>query len=247
MLVSRIHLHPIKGLDPVRVEEARVTASGALELDRRWALVDGKGRFVNGKNRPGIHTIRAEYSVPGLEVSLEGRTFSLSREGNAIAAWFSERLSEPLEWRENVEAGFPDDTEASGPTFVSAASIAKVAEWFGWPLVTTGLRFRANIEFGGTPAFWEDRLYGRSFTAGDVTVDAVNPCARCAVPSRDPFTGQQDNGFQKRFTEMRQANLPPWADPADFKHFYRFTVNTRIAPRHAGKTIRVGDPLFSID
>ncbi|MEO8099363.1 MAG: MOSC N-terminal beta barrel domain-containing protein [Acidobacteriota bacterium] len=241
MNVSLIQLHPIKGLDPVSVDNALVLPSGALEFDRRWAMLDARGRFVNGKNRQQIHSLRARFDIPRLEVALEGKAFSLLREGDAIARWFSERLGDPLEWRENADTGFPDDLVSPGPTFVSQASLAKVAEWFGLPVEQTRRRFRANIEFAPSEAFWEDRLYGRIFRAGEVEIEAVNPCERCVVPSRDPFTGAQDTGFQKRFAELRQAQLPTWANAAAFKHFYRFTVNTRIAPVHAGRIIRVGD------
>ena len=225
----------------MRVHEARVLASGALEFDRRWALVDGRGRFVNAKNRAEVHTIRAAYDLAGLEVTLDGRTFSLVREGDSIARWFSEQLGEPMEWRENVALGFPDDTDSPGPTFISAASLARVAEWFGLAVDEARRRFRSNVEFNGVEAFWEDRLYGSRFRAGDVEVDAINPCQRCVVPSRSALTGVQDSGFQKRFAELRQAQMPTLALTEPFTHYYRLAVNTRIPASEAGKVIHVGD------
>src|ERR1700675_3805687 len=36
--LANIRLHPIKGLDPVSVPEARIGPNGGLELDRVWAL-----------------------------------------------------------------------------------------------------------------------------------------------------------------------------------------------------------------
>jgi len=73
-------------------------------------------------------------------------------------------------------------------------------------------------------------------------VQAINPCARCVVPSRDARTGEAMPGFQKRFAELRQEHLPAGTSTAPFNHFYRFTVNTRIAATQAGKIIRVGNP-----
>jgi MOSC domain-containing protein len=239
--VRVIRIHPVKAFDAVRVDEARVLASGALEFDRRWAFFDGRGRFVNGKNREAVHGIRAEYDLGRLEVACDGRTFSLKPRDGRLARWMSERLGERVEFRENAELGFPDDTDSPGPTFVSEASLARAAEWFGFPVAATRARFRANIEFDGVDAFWEDRLYGSWFRAGGVQVYAVNPCQRCVVPSRDPRTGVQDAGFQKRFAELRQAHLPDWAVTAPFNHYYRFAVNTRIPAEEAGKAIRVGD------
>lgn len=242
-MLTRLHVYPIKALDAVLVNEARVLASGALEFDRRWALVDARGRFVNGKNRAEVHSIRAEYDLATLQVALDGRTFSLERQGVDIARWFSERVGESVEWLENTTLGFPDDTESPGPTFVSAASVARVAEWFGLAADEVRRRFRANVEFDGVDAFWEDRLYGSRFRVGEVDVDAINPCQRCVVPSRDALTGTQNVGFQKRFTELREAEIPAFAVARQFNHYYRFAVNTCIPASQAGKVIRVGDEL----
>jgi len=231
----------------VRVDEARVLSSGALEFDRRWALTDSRGRFVNGKNYAALHSIRAIYDLAKLEVVLEGHAFSLIRDTPAIARWLSERLGDTMQFQEDAVAGFPDDTDSPGPTFVSSGSIARVAEWFTFPIDQARKRFRTNIEFEGTEAFWEDCLYGSTFHVGDVIVDAVNPCQRCIVPSRDALTGAQDSGFQKRFAELRRAGMPEFAKTGQFNHYYRFAVNTRIDATEAGKTIRVGDPLLAID
>jgi len=74
-------------------------------------------------------------------------------------------------------------------------------------------------------------------------VDAINPCQRCVVPSRSALTGVQDTRFQKRFAELREAQLPAFAQRRPFTHYYRLAVNTRIPPSEAGKLLRVGDPV----
>jgi uncharacterized protein len=239
--VSLLRIYPIKGLPPVDVHEARVLPSGALEYDRRWALVDGRGRFVNGKNVATIHTLQARFDMAVLEATVDGRTFSLTRQGRELAAWCGEKLGQELTWTENPEVGFPDDLQATGPTFVAAASTSAVASWFGLEVDGARRRFRYNIEIDGVDAFWEDALYGGSVRIGDVEVQAINPCARCVVPSRDARTGEALAGFQKRFAELRQQHLPPGTSAALFNHYYRFTVNSRIAGAEAGKRIRVGD------
>jgi uncharacterized protein YcbX len=244
--VSSIRIYPIKGLDPLSVDEALVLSSGALEFDRRWAMVDTRGRYVNGKLRPAVHQVRSLYDLAKREVALNGTVFSLKRQGDAIAKWFSELLGDLVEWRENAEAGFPDDTDSPGPTFVSSGSVERVAEWFELEVEAARRRFRTNVEFGGTEAFWEDRLYGGRFRVGDVTVEAVNPCQRCIVPSRDALTGERIANFQTRFAELREQNMPAEAKKDLFSHFYRFAMNTRIPASEAGKRIRVGD-LLTVD
>jgi uncharacterized protein YcbX len=239
--VTRIQIHPIKGFDPVCVSHATVLASGALAFDRRWAFFDARNRPVNGKNYPAIHAVRAHFDLTALEGTIEGRTWSLAHQAASIAAAMSERFGHRLELREDTHEGFPDDTDSPGPTFVTEASLARVAAWFGLSVGQTRRRFRANIEADDAEPFWEDRLYGRAFTIGDVSVDAINPCARCIVPSRDAETGEPTPGFQKRFMQMREAERPPTPRPELFDHHYRFTVNTRIAGTQAGRIIREGD------
>ena len=243
MHVTHLSVYPIKALDAVRVAAARVLAGGALEFDRRWAMLNANGRYVNGKFYPEVHGVRAEYDLAALEVTLNGRTYSLTHQGHDVARWFSDLLGEPVEWMENVEAGLPDDTDSPGPTFLSTPSLARVAEWFELPIENARPRFRANIEFSAAEPFWEDHLYGSEFRAGNVTAFAVNPCQRCIVPQRDAHTGERIANFQRRFAEMRQAEIPAFAKTAQFNHYYRLAVNTRIAPSEAGKFIRLGDPI----
>ena len=155
--------------------------------------------------------------------------------------------------RENPTAGFPDDTDSPGPTLMSTATLEAVAGWFDLTLEQTRARFRANIEIGGVPAFWEDAFYGGTCRIGaaadaggpGVALIMVNPCARCVVPSRDARTGEPIVGFQKRFAEQRRDTLATGIDATPFDHYYRLAVNTRLAPGSIGGAIRVGDAVHA--
>jgi uncharacterized protein len=102
---------------------------------------------------------------------------------------------------------------------------------------------------GHLPAFWEDQLYGQDersivrFRIGEINFEGSNPCARCPVPARDPQSGADLTGFQKRFSDLRRETLPPWAPATRFDHFYRLATNTRVAPTETGKPLRMGDSL----
>jgi uncharacterized protein len=257
--LANLRLHPIKSLDPISVPEARIGPSGGLELDRAWALYSVDGRWVNGKRTPAIHLIRAAYSpdlrsvtlsVPGDRRSIPSLTFPFP-EGHADAAeWFSVFFEQQILVRYSP-GGFPDDTLASGPTIVSTASLQAVAEWFpGLTVDDVRLRFRTTLEIDGVPAFWEDQLFGEDerscirFQIGEVHFEGSNPCARCPVPPRDPFTGISIDGFQKHFTQQRQATLPPWSPRDRFDHFYRMATNTRVPSSESGKLLRQYDPLL---
>jgi hypothetical protein len=260
-----IRLHPIKSLDPVLVTEARISPSGGLALDRAWALYSVDGKWVNGKRTPAIHLIRAAYStdlsevtlsVPGDRREIPTRTFVFPDAYEDAAEWFSVFFEQQIIVRYS-ENGFPDDTLASGPTIVSTASLGAVAKWFppmptGFPGITPGEareRFRTTLEINGVPAFWEDQLFGEDersvvrFQIGEVQFEGSNPCARCPVPPRNPRTGEILDGFQKRFTQLRESTLPSWSPRQRFDHFYRLATNTRVAPSEQNKLLRVGDPL----
>jgi uncharacterized protein len=268
--LANIRLHPIKALDPVFVDEARIGPNGGLELDRVWALYSSDGRWVNGKRTPAMHLIRAEYapairavtlSVPGDRRKIPAQTFAFPADTEGAALWFSTYFEQNIVIHYARE-GFPDDGLASGPTIVSTESLEAVRGWFpGMALDEARRRFRTTLEIAGPtaqppakngdglPAFWEDRLFASEetsvvrFRIGDVAFEGSNPCARCPVPSRDSHTGAVIDGFQKRFNELRQAQLPPWAPASRFDHFYRLATNTRIPSSEHGKVLRLGDAL----
>jgi uncharacterized protein YcbX len=218
--------------------------------------VDGK--WVNGKRTPVIHLIRADYSpdlasvtlsVPTDRRRIPPRTFAFPDEHEEAAEWFSVFFEQQIIVRSSPD-GFPDDTIANGPTIVSSASLQALTTWFpGLSLENVRLRFRTSLELDGVPAFWEDQLFGENersvvrFRIGEVSFEGSNPCARCPVPPRDPFTGINFEGFQKHFTRQREATLPPWSPRDRFDHFYRLATNTRVASTEAGHLLRLGDPL----
>jgi uncharacterized protein YcbX len=256
--LANIRLHPIKSLDPVSVTEVRIGPGGGLELDRAWALYTVDGRWVNGKRTAAIHLIRAEFApdvssvtlaVPGDRRSIPARQFAFPGDTESAAEWFSVYFEQQILVRYSAE-GFPDDAIANGPTVVSTATLQTVCDWFpGVSLEQARQRFRASLEIDGVPAFWEDQLFGENenyalrFRIGEVAFEGSNPCARCPVPPRDPQTGVELVGFQKRFSDLRRAQLPSWAPAARFDHFYRLSTNTRVASSESGKPLRVGDPL----
>ena len=250
--VARIDLYPIKGFDAVPVDRVTVLPSGALAGDRRWAFVDARDRFVNGKQYPAIHRIRTRVDPDGGTAVFDDAHFRLAGDASGVEGWLAERLGTTVRLEENPVAGFPDDTDSPGPTIVSTATLEAVAAWFDLAADQVRARFRANIEVGGVPAFWEDGFYGGTCTIGDpsdggsaVELIVVNPCARCSVPSRDARTGDPMIGFQKRFAELRRATLPAGVDPAPFDHYYRLSANTRLAPASVGGGIRVGDAIVA--
>jgi hypothetical protein len=256
--LSQIRVHPIKSLDPISVKESIIGPSGGLQNDRAWALYSVDGKWVNAKRTSAIHLIRAAYapdlgsvtlSVRNDSRQIPGRTFAFPAGYEEAAEWFSTFFEQQIIVRYDP-GGFPDDSIANGPTIVSTASLQTVCEWF--PAITlqeARLRFRASLEIDGVPPFWEDQLFSENernvvrFRIGHVNFEGSNPCARCPVPPRNPFTGENIEGFQKSFNQLREETLPDWSPRERFDHFYRFSTNTRVASAEIGKILRTGDSL----
>lgn len=177
--LDRITIFPVKSLDGVDLAEARVLPGGALENDRRWQLTDLDGRVVNAKKSPLFHAIRAEFAlderlvtlfvdpaavaaaaIPGVDRlrALGRESFHLVPGADGPCGWLGEALGIGVLLLERPDGGFPDDREAPGPTLVSTATLVEVARWFGFDVAESRRRFRANLEIGGSDAFWEDTL-----------------------------------------------------------------------------------------
>lgn len=250
--LERIFIYPIKSLDGVAATKIPVLESGALAHDREFAIVD-KGRFVNGKRNSKVHLLRSAFDVENEMVSLQikgtnqKQVFQIGAEQEKLEAWLSNYFGFAVKLIQNSLTGFPDDTDASGPTVISTGTLEEVASWFpGVSVEQMRLRLRANLEIGGVPAFWEDRLFAKAgefvqFQVGEVLFTGVNPCQRCVVITRDAITGEADSNFQKNFVAKRKETLPYGVELSRFNHFYRLSVNTRVPESEAGKVLQVGD------
>ena len=254
--LARIRVYPIKSLDPVELHETVTLRGGGLAHDREYCLQDREGIILNGKRLGAdMISIRSEFHFGLGEVVLrtdaESSHFRINQDQAKLEKWFSERLGQPVTLSHNPVSGFPDDDQASGPTLVSTATLEETATWFpGMTPEEVRRRFRPNLEIGGVPAFWEDRLFKGNgeivaFRIGETTIEGIKPCARCTVPPRDSMTGEiGDGSFAKLFAERRAETLPEWADRRCFDHFYRLTTNTKIPESEAGKILQVGDSVL---
>jgi uncharacterized protein YcbX len=256
--VTEAHIGPGGGLEHDR-------AWALFSVDGRW--VNGKRtaamHLIRATYAPDLTSVTL--AVPGDRRNIPARTFPFPSGAEDAAEWFSVYFEQQILVRHAPE-GFPDDTIANGPTIISTASLQTVRDWFpGLTVDAARERFRTTLEIdnadvaanaasatsmtGHLPAFWEDQLYGEDersvvrFRIGEVSFEGSNPCARCPVPARDPRTGADLTGFQKRFSDLRRETLPPWAPAARFDHFYRLATNTRVAPTETGKLLRLGDRL----
>lgn len=256
--VEQLFVYPIKSLDGRAVDSVDIVTNGGLAGDREYALFDTDGEYVNGKHERAVHPISASYS--GETARAESVTLSTPAAApqkwalpptaeDELTDWLAAWFGYPVSIERNREGGFPDDTTASGPTIISRATIETVADWFDG-ISPEGMRrrLRPNIVLGGVPPFWEDHLFADrnsrvQFSIGDTAFLGVNPCQRCVVPSRDPDTGEEYEGFNETFIEKRGETMPAWSGGDWFDHEFRLMINTAVPEQSWGEPIAVGEQL----
>ncbi|MBE9011147.1 MOSC N-terminal beta barrel domain-containing protein [Pseudanabaenaceae cyanobacterium LEGE 13415] len=252
--LETILIYPIKSLDAVSVNQAKILPGGALEHDREFCIVDESGTWVNGKRTAKIHQIRSQFDLKTRLVTLSVQndrpvSFHLDHGRSGIEGWLSDYFGFRVFLKQDLTTGFPDDPVSPGPTLISIATLEKAASWFeGMSAESMRSRLRTNLELSEVPAFWEEQLYSADgssikFQIGDVQIQGINPCARCVVPTRDAVSGDRYPQFQKTFITQREKELPDWAAKERFDHYYRMAVNTRIASSESGKVLKVGNVL----
>ncbi|MFB6196516.1 MAG: MOSC domain-containing protein [Haloplanus sp.] len=272
--IERLRRYPVKGLDGMDVESARVTAAGTIAGDREYAMCapdadrietgdDMQTLAYNGKQTDRIHDVRTAFDPethvltvdPKGDGEGERRRFDLGTEAGRAAAseWFGDFIGDPVEFRRHEPPAFVDRPDA-GPSVISTATLETVASWFdGMTVEGARRRLRANVEVGGVPAFWEDRFVGPDAPGfvvhGDdeVRFEGAEPCSRCVVPSRDPETGEPLDRFRERFVERREATFPEWADRDAFDHYYTVMLISRVPEGFRNRTLRVGDEVTRVD
>jgi uncharacterized protein YcbX len=178
-ILGRITIYPVKSLDGVIVEEARVLAAGGLEHDRRWRLIDADGRVIHAKSTPLLLAIRADINVDEAVIRLAVDPAALAIEREAVprrlaslrpasfplvpgragpCGWLEEAVGRAVMLQERKDGGFPDDGDATGPTVVASATLLEVARWFEFEIDECRRRFRMNLELADCEAFWEDAV-----------------------------------------------------------------------------------------
>lgn len=101
--VSRIYVYPIKSLGGIAIEKAMVEERG-LQYDRRWMLVDEKGKFLTQREHPQMATLQISFAENGLKVSAKsGETLMIpfaektTGEEMKVSVWTSKLTAEIYE------------------------------------------------------------------------------------------------------------------------------------------------------
>lgn len=247
--VNKITIYPVKSLDGISLEKAEIGNGGCLLHDREYAILNSKGKFINGKSNALVHSLRSEIDFGNEIISLRHESdttwnsFHLQKEKQGIDNYLSEFFKEKAALAENPGGRFMDIPDFSGITVLSTASLESVSSWFDdMDIEETRKRFRATIEISNVPAFWEDYLFAEAGTAvefkiGDVTLMGMSPRARCVVPTRHSQTGDVTHAFPKTFARHRTESQPLWSRLQEYGHHYYLTVDCFIPSGQTGKWI----------
>ena len=237
VFIRELWIYPVKSLGGVRVESARITSAGSLELDREWLVIDAEHRMVWQGDIPRMTLVRVALSDIALTLSFDGmpdlvvprdhagppvdlimykRPFTGVDAGDAASAWLSRALSAPLRLVRIGDAAHRWD--GLNPVHIlSEVSLAALNE----ALLEQGdatmvpMRFRPNVLLASTDAadpYFEEANPVLDFGAARIRLR--EPCVRCELPNIslvDASRGKQPLKLIGRLSKDR-----PTAAPASF-------------------------------
>lgn len=209
--VRRLAVAPVKGTRLQAVERVELSRHG-VPGDRRFYLVDDRGRMINGKQLGELHTVVARSDGESLELrfpdgrvvhdlagdgeTVETRFYSRPRQAHRVLGPFSEALSEYLDRpvtlvRGVTPTGAVDRGAQGAVSLISRGSLATLAQEAGVAGVDAR-RFRMTVEIDGVAAHAEDGWVGRRVRIGAAVVRVRGHVGRCLITSRDPESGVVD-------------------------------------------------------
>lgn len=211
--VAWLAIAPVKALALVHLDEVELTPDG-IPQNRRFFLVDERGRLFNAKELGALATIRADADAKAerlrldfpdgdvvegaVELGEETTTSFYGRPvaGRVVLGGFSEALTEfagkPLRVVRAERPGAGVDRGRGAVSLLSRASLERLAEAAGTDAPIDERRFRMTIGIEGVAAHEEDGWIGRRVRVGDAVVVARGNVGRCVVTTQNPETGVPD-------------------------------------------------------
>ena len=211
--VVRISIAPVKSLGLVHPDEVTLSPDGVAG-DRRFWLVDERGRLYNGKRHGPLVRVRPEWDEATRRLALgfpDGTRVEGAVElGEPVTAAMyglplpSHRVLGPWEDALSRHAGRPlrllwadrgaADRRGRGGTvsLVSRASLERLRAEAGADEPVDGRRFRMLLEIDGVGAHEEDEWLGARVQVGEAVIVLNGDVGRCAVTTLDPDSGVRD-------------------------------------------------------
>ena len=209
--VAALHTTPIKGLRIIAREAIELTAAGVAD-DRRFHLVDERGRMVNGKQLAGLHEIVATLEGDELALAFPDGTriagpvalgheelattfFSRPEPARELLGDFGPALSahvgRPVRVVQGIQRKALDRGRTGAASLISRASLHALERLSGEAV--DARRFRMLIEVDGlAEAHEEDTWVGQTLRVGAATIRVRGHVGRCLVTQRHPESGTSD-------------------------------------------------------
>lgn len=212
--VAWITVAPVKGLALSKRKEIRLEAYGVRE-NRRFHLIGGDGRLLNGKQLAPLVRVEAEWDEDTRVLSLafpDGTRVSgeielgepvatdfyghRDVEGRVLVGPWAEALSSfvgvPLRLVQPDRPGAGSDRGRGAVSLLSTASLEalRAAGRVADPI--DARRFRMLFGIDGVGAHEEDTWVGRHVRIGEATIGVRGNVGRCVVTSRDPDSGARN-------------------------------------------------------
>lgn len=218
--IARIYRYPVKGLSPEPLQQVELTRRLCLPQDRRFAIALpttefdpahpkwlAKTHFAMLMRDEKLAQLRTRFDAHSGVLSVEREEEQLlearltAAEGKATAgAFFTDFLAGavegPLRIVEAEGHAFADarpKPNASTEKYVSLinlASIRVLEETIA--AAVDPLRFRANVYFGGAPAWAELEWLEREIAIGKARVRVIAAITRCAATQVNLETAERD-------------------------------------------------------
>ena len=249
--VLRICIAPVKALHVVNPAEVELTHAG-VPGDRRFWLVDGNRRLVNGKGHPELMRVQPEWHEASRRLALafpdgsvvegevepgepfEARLYGTPHPSRTVPGPWHEALSEfageplTLLWSEGGAQDRGND-RGGWATLVSRGSLDRLGTEAGAAEPVDGRRFRMLFEIEGVEAHEEDTWLGTRVAIGEAVVVPLGDVGRCVVTTCDPDTAVSDFDTLKVLAGYRRDGV---TEPLPFGVYCDVAVPGRV---------RVGD------
>lgn len=215
--VARLSYTPVRALGLLHPESIELTETG-LKNDRRFYLVDERGRLVDRLLAGGLVQVKAETNDDAtwlrmtfpdgrvlegdvvLDEPVQTDIYNRLAIGRVVGGPWAAAL-EPFAHRRvllvrcDKPGGTrirPGETQVRNQvSIVTDGSLRELAAHLEVDAVD-GRRFRMLIELEGASAHEEDTWIGRDVAIGSAVLQITKPDARCAITTQDPDTGERD-------------------------------------------------------
>lgn len=262
--IAALYVYPVKSCRGIGSASLELARTGFLH-DRHWLIVRPDGRFITQRELPHLALIDTVLIVNGVRLSApgmsaievvkspEGPSIEVViwadacrgiDQGEAVAAWLTEFLGEPLrlvafdDTRERVSSrqwtgathAVTEFADAFALMAISESSLADLNGRLSRALPMD--RFRPNIVLAGIDAYDEDRIH--ELRLDGVRLRAVKLCTRCSITTTDQKTAQVEGD-----EPLRTLKAYRWSKPLLGVAFGQ----NLIVVDGARRELRVGDEL----